>query len=169
MLFFIWLFVVTAPPSPLTLSNNTAGLDILDHSGSGRVHHTSTLPHHSSLHGPGGTHHTNTLPHNALSHQQSNTIGHHHTLPIHHQASRSSPPLPPPPLPEEDQHPRFGQPSSGRGMPIVSDELDLPGWVPKNYIEKGWSIITRLCLCVSCLLCVFCLLSKHHIEMLFFS
>lgn len=124
------------PPSPLTLSNNTAGLDILDHSGSGRVHHTSTLPHHSSIHGTGGAHHTNTLPHNALSHQQSSTVTHHHTLPIHHQASRSSPPLPPPPLPEEDQHPRFGQPSSGRGLPIVSDELDLPGWVPKNYIEK---------------------------------
>jgi hypothetical protein len=22
-------------------------------------------------------------------------------------------------------------------MPIVPDEEDLPGWVPKNYIEKG--------------------------------
>lgn len=79
------------------------------------------------------THSTSTLPHNSLGHHTT----HHHTLPHHHQSSRSSPPLPPPPLPEEDHHPNFGQPAAGRGMPIVSDELDLPGWVPKNYIEKG--------------------------------
>uniref|UniRef100_A0A1B6DFP1 SH3 domain-containing protein n=1 Tax=Clastoptera arizonana TaxID=38151 RepID=A0A1B6DFP1_9HEMI len=120
------------PPSPLTLTNNTSGLDILDHVNTSRVHHTSTLPHHSSAN---MAHSTSTLPHNnSITHHSA----HHHTLPHHHHhhQSRSSPPLPPPPLPEEDHHPNFGQPSSGRGMPIVSDELDLPGWVPKNYIEK---------------------------------
>lgn len=68
----------------------------------------------------------------------------HHTLPhrLSHQISRSgasSPPLPPPPPPEQDEHPQFGRPtpSSGAIMPIVPDEEDLPGWVPKNYIEKG--------------------------------
>ncbi|KAK0080297.1 hypothetical protein PV325_000148 [Microctonus aethiopoides] len=69
----------------------------------------------------------------------------HHTLPhrLSHQLSRSSgansPPLPPPPPPEHEQeHPQFGRPpqSSSAIMPIVPDEEDLPGWVPKNYIEK---------------------------------
>lgn len=116
----------SAPPSPLTLSNNSGvpastvssiGSESMDHNRP--IHSTSTLPH-------SGVHHTS-------SHH------HHHTLP-HHHSSRSSPPLPPPPLPEEDQHPRFGQPaSSSRGLAIVSDEPDLPGWVPKNYIEKGTS------------------------------
>ncbi|XP_075213789.1 abl interactor 2-like [Lycorma delicatula] len=114
---------IAAPPSPLTLSNNSGvpastvssiGSESMDHNRP--IHSTSTLPH-------SGVHHTS-------SHH------HHHTLP-HHHSSRSSPPLPPPPLPEEDQHPRFGQPaSSSRGLAIVSDEPDLPGWVPKNYIEK---------------------------------
>lgn len=27
---------------------------------------------------------------------------------------------------------------------IVPDEEDLPGWVPKNYIEKGNSILINL-------------------------
>lgn len=69
----------------------------------------------------------------------------HHTLPhrLSHQISRSSgassPPLPPPPPPEQEEHPQFGRPtpSTGAIMPIVPDEEDLPGWVPKNYIEKG--------------------------------
>lgn len=69
----------------------------------------------------------------------------HHTLPhrLSHQISRSSgansPPLPPPPPPEQEEHSQFGRPtpSSGAIMPIVPDEEDLPGWVPKNYIEKG--------------------------------
>jgi len=69
----------------------------------------------------------------------------HHTLPhrLSHQVSRnsgaSSPPLPPPPPPEQEEHPQFGRPtpSSSAIMPIVPDEEDLPGWVPKNYIEKG--------------------------------
>ncbi|XP_011707210.1 PREDICTED: abl interactor 2 isoform X2 [Wasmannia auropunctata] len=67
----------------------------------------------------------------------------HHTLPhrLSHQISRgsgaNSPPLPPPPPPEQDEHPQFGRPTpSGAIMPIVPDEEDLPGWVPKNYIEK---------------------------------
>jgi hypothetical protein len=29
-------------------------------------------------------------------------------------------------------------------MPIVPDEEDLPGWVPKNYIEKGILFIAYL-------------------------
>lgn len=69
----------------------------------------------------------------------------YHTLSerLSHQVSRSSgassPPLPPPPPPEQEEHPQFGRPtqSSGAIMPIVPDEEDLPGWVPKNYIEKG--------------------------------
>ncbi|XP_046614085.1 abl interactor 2 isoform X2 [Neodiprion virginianus] len=68
----------------------------------------------------------------------------HQTLPhrLSHQVSRSSgassPPLPPPPPPEHDEHSQFGRPQqpSGAIMPIVPDEEDLPGWVPKNYIEK---------------------------------
>lgn len=47
-----------------------------------------------------------------------------------------SPPLPPPP-PPEDEHEDFGRPRTSGVMPIVPDEDDLPGWVPKNYIEKG--------------------------------
>nr|XP_018905295.1 PREDICTED: abl interactor 2 isoform X2 [Bemisia tabaci] len=55
-----------------------------------------------------------------------------HTLPRH--PSNNSPPLPPPP---EEEHARFGQPRGAtRVMPIIPDEHDLPGWVPKNYIEK---------------------------------
>lgn len=71
----------------------------------------------------------------------------YHTLSerLSHQVSRTSgansPPLPPPPPPEQEEHPQFGRPtqSSGAIMPIVPDEEDLPGWVPKNYIEKGMS------------------------------
>uniref|UniRef100_A0A1B6MQC2 SH3 domain-containing protein n=2 Tax=Graphocephala atropunctata TaxID=36148 RepID=A0A1B6MQC2_9HEMI len=87
------------PPSPLTLSNNTAGVDILD-------------------------------GHQHLSRRDTNTLPHH----LAHHAHRASPPLPPPPQPDDD-HSQFGQLAT-RGQPIVSDELDLPGWVPKNYIEK---------------------------------
>jgi len=71
----------------------------------------------------------------------------HHTLPHHlggiHQqqqmemerGGRASPPLPPPPAPlDQDLHPPTG---GGFGLqPVVTEELDLPGWVPKNYIEK---------------------------------
>ncbi|XP_065335896.1 abl interactor 2 isoform X1 [Cloeon dipterum] len=50
-------------------------------------------------------------------------------------ASQGSPPLPPPPMPESQQLP----PSYGYGrtsMGIVPEDAGLPGWVPKNYIEK---------------------------------
>ncbi|XP_055850899.1 abl interactor 2 isoform X1 [Episyrphus balteatus] len=50
-----------------------------------------------------------------------------------------SPPLPPPP-PPEDEHQDFGRPRTstthGQLAPIVPDDQNLPGWVPKNYIEK---------------------------------
>lgn len=56
-----------------------------------------------------------------------------------------SPPLPPPPPPEDD-HQDFGRVRASVGQsgggggplaPIVPDDQNLPGWVPKNYIEKG--------------------------------
>lgn len=49
-----------------------------------------------------------------------------------------SPPLPPPPPPEEQEHADFGRPRQAQGQlqPIVPDDQNLPGWVPKNYIEK---------------------------------
>lgn len=66
------------------------------------------------------------------------------TLPrrFSHQFNRNgatSPPLPPPPPPDQDEISNFGRllPCSGTIRPIVPDEEDLPGWVPKNYIEKG--------------------------------
>lgn len=66
-------------------------------------------------------HSHHTLPNQRNSHQQ-------------HRPGNVSPPLPPPP-PPEDEHAHFGQP--GRSMTIVPDDHHLPGWVPKNYIEKG--------------------------------
>ncbi|KAF4532476.1 hypothetical protein B566_EDAN003052 [Ephemera danica] len=48
----------------------------------------------------------------------------------------SSPPLPPPPPPDQQQPlaPSYGY---GRGsVGIVPDDAGLPGWVPKNYLEK---------------------------------
>ena len=48
-----------------------------------------------------------------------------------------SPPLPPPPV-EHDEHAEFGRPrQQSLVAPIVPDDQNLPGWVPKNYIEKG--------------------------------
>uniref|UniRef100_A0A8D8F993 Abl interactor 2 n=2 Tax=Culex pipiens TaxID=7175 RepID=A0A8D8F993_CULPI len=49
-----------------------------------------------------------------------------------------SPPLPPPPPPEESDHADFGRPRNTQSLvaPIVPDDQNLPGWVPKNYIEK---------------------------------
>jgi hypothetical protein len=45
-----------------------------------------------------------------------------------------SPPLPPPP----EEHADFGRPrQQSLVAPIVPDDQNLPGWVPKNYIEKG--------------------------------
>ncbi|XP_059479281.1 abl interactor 2-like isoform X2 [Neocloeon triangulifer] len=48
---------------------------------------------------------------------------------------QGSPPLPPPPMPDSQQLP----PSYGYGrssMGIVPEDAGLPGWVPKNYMEK---------------------------------
>lgn len=45
-----------------------------------------------------------------------------------------SPPLPPPP----EEHADFGRPrQQSLVAPIVPEDQNLPGWVPKNYIEKG--------------------------------
>lgn len=55
-----------------------------------------------------------------------------------HRPGSQSPPLPPPP-PEDDDNQNFGRPrtqSVGPLAPIVPDDQNLPGWVPKNYIEK---------------------------------
>jgi hypothetical protein len=53
-----------------------------------------------------------------------------------------SPPLPPPPPPEESEHAEFGRPRQTQSLvqAIVPDDQNLPGWVPKNYIEKGMQI-----------------------------
>lgn len=84
--------------------------------------------------------HTNTLSAATAGGYGQRSTDHlppHHTLPHPHQhhphqvqATRHlpgnvSPPLPPPPPPEQEARLR-----------IVPDEDDLPGWVPKNYIEK---------------------------------
>lgn len=46
-----------------------------------------------------------------------------------------SPPLPPPP---DEEHAEFGRPrQQSLVAPIVPADQNLPGWVPKNYIEKG--------------------------------
>jgi hypothetical protein len=47
-----------------------------------------------------------------------------------------SPPLPPPP----EEHADFGRPRTQQAnnivAPIVPEDRNLPGWVPKNYMEK---------------------------------
>lgn len=56
-----------------------------------------------------------------------------------HRPGSQSPPLPPPPEDDHDNQ-NFGRPrtqSVGPLAPIVPDDQNLPGWVPKNYIEKG--------------------------------
>lgn len=62
-----------------------------------------------------------------------------HTLSRHtslqRQSGSQSPPLPPPP-PEDQEHVNFGRPQQNQIAPIVPDDQNLPGWVPKNYIEK---------------------------------
>lgn len=77
------------------------------------------------------THH-NPVPHGSLG---MHTLS-HHTQRMSRGGGANSPPLPPPP-PPEDEHEAFGRPRTSGVMPIVPDEEDLPGWVPKNYIEKG--------------------------------
>ena len=46
---------------------------------------------------------------------------------------------------------------------IVPDEEDLPGWVPKNYIEKGNVDFIYLILIVFKILC--CTVLGHTIEL----
>jgi hypothetical protein len=57
-----------------------------------------------------------------------------------------SPPLPPPP---EEQHlADFGRPRTQQSNSIVAaivpEDRNLPGWVPKNYIEKGMIFNPRI-------------------------
>jgi abl interactor 2 len=53
--------------------------------------------------------------------------------------SQNSPPLPPPPEENAD----FGRPRQSI-QPIVPEDQNLPGWVPKNYIEKGKTMIIQM-------------------------
>lgn len=98
---------ILAPPSPLVSTSDG-------------------LPEHAVSHGL--IHHT--LPHMQVRVSQA-------ALSQHRSGGAQSPPLPPPPPPEEHEHEAFGRPRTSGVMPIVPDEEDLPGWVPKNYIEKG--------------------------------
>lgn len=90
---------------------------------------SSIQQHHnmmsSSQHAP--------VPHGSLG---MHTLSHAHGQRMSRSSGTHSPPLPPPP-PPEDEHEAFGRPHGSGVMPIVPDEEDLPGWVPKNYIEKG--------------------------------
>lgn len=112
------------PPSPLINSQEM----VL----SSNQHHPMMMGGH---HGP--------VPHGSLGmHTLSHAQGHRMSQALQQQLAASrgsgsqSPPLPPPP-PPEDEHEAFGRPRTQSGvMPIVPDEDDLPGWVPKNYIEK---------------------------------
>ncbi|KAK7604180.1 hypothetical protein V9T40_004453 [Parthenolecanium corni] len=112
------------PPSPLTLnsSNLSSAGDYSDHNSSGN----SSVIGGQQIYRSGSMHHN--IPLNAAVASQL-----HHTM--QHRQGSCSPPLPPPPT-IEDEHARFGQPAGSQSHPIMSDELDLPGWVPKNYIEK---------------------------------
>ena len=67
-----------------------------------------------------------------------------HRFPAHSTRSGAvSPPLPPPPPLDQDELSQFGRIISCTGTirPIVPEEEDLPGWVPKNYIEKGMKFL----------------------------
>ncbi|KAF6206997.1 hypothetical protein GE061_018234 [Apolygus lucorum] len=97
---------VPPPPPPNTISSYQVD------------HHVSMPPPPSPL----------TLAHGSV--EPIDPRGGTMTLP-HHSMARASPPLPPPPAPIDQPPPPVFTP-----MPIVTDELDLPGWVPKNYIEK---------------------------------
>ncbi|KAF2881532.1 hypothetical protein ILUMI_24635 [Ignelater luminosus] len=103
------------PPSPLV---NTQEMSIPDNVNHHSISHSMTLPHHAPV------------PHGTVG---MNTLSHHQRL--SRSSGAHSPPLPPPP-PPEDEHEAFGRPRTSGVMPIVPDEEDLPGWVPKNYIEK---------------------------------
>ncbi|BES95103.1 Abl-interactor HHR [Nesidiocoris tenuis] len=99
----------TPPPPPPSNTVATASYNM--------DHHVSMPPPPSPL----------TLAHGSA--EPIDPRGGMMTLPPH--VARASPPLPPPPAPIDHPPPPVFAP-----MPIVSDELDLPGWVPKNYIEK---------------------------------
>lgn len=71
-----------------------------------------------------------------------------------HRPGSQSPPLPPPP-PDDDENQHFGRPrtqSVGPLAPIVPEDQNLPGWVPKNYIEKGIKFINAI-LSAMCFIC----------------
>lgn len=99
---------------------------------------TYTIDNHASMPPPPSP---LIAPQDQLDHGLTHSLL-HHTLPhpqriSSHRGGAQSPPLPPPPPPEEEHEASFGRPrQSGGVMPIVPDEEDLPGWVPKNYIEK---------------------------------
>ncbi|CAB0045327.1 unnamed protein product [Trichogramma brassicae] len=75
-----------------------------------------------------------------ITNEDMSDYGRHGTIHrFSHQSNRhegSSPPLPPPPPPDQDEMSQFGRLSHGSMRAIVPEEDDLPGWVPKNYIEK---------------------------------
>lgn len=89
------------------------------------------------------------VPHGSLG---MHTLSHAHGQRISRSSGTHSPPLPPPP-PPEDEHEGFGRPHSSGVMPIVPDEEDLPGWVPKNYIEKGMYVYRKKDKSLSAIIC----------------
>lgn len=110
------------PPSPLI---NTQEMVL----SSNQQHPMMMGGHHAPV--PQGS-----LGMHTLSHAQGHRISQQLAQNFGRQNSGAqSPPLPPPP-PPEDEHEAFGRPRNSGMMPIVPDEEDLPGWVPKNYIEK---------------------------------
>ncbi|KAG5899413.1 hypothetical protein JTB14_033606 [Gonioctena quinquepunctata] len=109
------------PPSPLINSQEM----VL----SSNQHHPMMMGGH---HGPVPQ---GSLGMHTLSHAQGHRISQALAQNLGRQSGAQSPPLPPPP-PPEDEHEGFGRPRNSGVMPIVPDEEDLPGWVPKNYIEK---------------------------------
>lgn len=104
-----------------------------DHYRSNITQQPSTDHYRSNISQPASTDHyranTSQLPgilKNSSQYHSSSAV----TTPQqqHIRQASASPPLPPPP---EDN---FGHVAAG---PIVPQEPDLPGWVPKNYLEKG--------------------------------
>ncbi|XP_077297188.1 tyrosine kinase Abl isoform X2 [Arctopsyche grandis] len=113
-------------------------------------------PPPSPLIGADGSDHGQHMMHHGTRMSTSSSVS------VGNRGGSVSPPLPPPPPPDEDEHAAFGRPRQGHmsqgtqgvvishtqhyqpgqgtvsGMmpTIVPDEEDLPGWVPKNYIEK---------------------------------
>lgn len=129
-------------PGYSTLPAHSVGI-----SGSHTLPHPHHAPPQAMVHPMNHSvvdHHQNSMPAPPAPIEQPVPQQHsHHTLP-NQRSSRGgniSPPLPPPP-PPEDEHANFGQlPSRGGG--IVPDDHHLPGWVPKNFIEKGGEFFFR--------------------------